>query len=188
MAQINLVPGSQYRLLVRRRRRVLYSLTMLLAGATVAAGIILSLLVSIAENTAQSVQQELHSVETQIAAASEQVKKIQLFEGRLASLDQLLANHRIWSLYLQEIERLLPPETILTSLKGNHSDRTLELSGTTPNIDSISVALANLQNQAPGHPTLFVTGTISNVVQVDQTGPAGELLGHRYAFKMSLTF
>jgi hypothetical protein len=89
---------------------------------------------------------------------------------------------------LQELERLLPSDAILTSFKGSHDSRTIEATGTASNVDTIAVTLANLQNQQPDHPTLFKGGTISNVTQVIQTGPSGEVLGQRYGFAMSLTF
>ena len=188
MAQINLAPGSQYILSARRRQRVLYGLTIVLAVITTATGIGLSFAVGQAQERQQAMQQELQSVETQIATASETVKKIQLFEQRLANLDQLLPNHRLWSLHLQEVERLLPPDTILTGLKGSHDTKTLELSGTASNIDSVAVALATLLSQEPGHPTLFKDGTVNTVGRVAQTNPAGEVIGQRYSFAMKLTF
>ncbi len=186
MAQINLAPGSQYLVLVRRRRRVIYVTAALIAIVALITGIVLSILVARVENKEQTLKQDLQSVETRIAQASEEVKRIQLFEKRLTNLDSLIRNHKTWSLYLQEIERLLPPDTVLTSIKGNHKDGTIELSGTTSNIDSAALTLASLQNQPTTHSTLFTGGTIRNVEHKTQVGPAGEVLGQRYSFSMSL--
>jgi Tfp pilus assembly protein PilN len=195
MAQINLAPGSQYLMVVRRRRRMIYGLAFVLAVAMFITGVVLKIMVSSANRDLQSNRQELQSVEAQISQASEEVTRIQLFEGRLSNISELLKHHRTWSPYLQELERLLPPATILASFKGNFDSRTIELTGTTSNIDMAAQTLASLQNQpgssVPGgasHTTLLTSGTISNVEQVLQTGAAGEILGQRYKFSMTLTY
>lgn len=187
MAQINLAPGSQYIAIVRRRRRMLYVTAGLVAISAIIAGIVLSILVARAEKTEQSLNQELQSVESRIAQASEEVRRIQLFESRLTSVKNLLDNHKTWSAYLQEIERLLPLETILTTIQANHSSETINLVGSTISIDRAAESLASLQNQPVTHTTLFTSGTISNVEQTAQVGPAGEILGQRYNFNISLT-
>lgn len=188
MAQINLAPGSQYLIVVRRRRRMIYGLAAVLAVALIIAGVVLQIMLSSANRDLQSTQQSLQSVETKIAQASEEVTRIQLFESRLTNLSELLNQHRTWSPYLQELERLLPPETIITSFKGSFDNRTIDLTGTTPHIDMAAQTLASLHNEPTTHATLFTSGTISNVEQVLQTGLAGEVLGQRYKFNMTLTY
>ncbi len=188
MAQINLAPNSQYMLATRRRRRVLYSLTAILVVAAVVVGFVLSVLVSSVDTKVETVRAELSSIETEIASASDKVKRINLFENRLKNVETLLANHRVWTTYLQEIERLLPPDTQLQSFVGKYADRTISVGGTAQNLDAVAVTLATLQNKAPEHTTLFKSGTISSVIQEAQTGPAGEVLGQRYSFQMALTF
>lgn len=187
MAQINLAPGSQYLSVVRRRRRILYILAALIAVVTVSAGLLLKILVSQAEHEKQAVRQELYSVETRIAQASAEVKRVQLFERRLETLDELLNNHQTWTLYLQELERLLPPGTVLTYIQGSHAMGAVEFSGSAPSLDGIAQALASLQDQSESHPTLFSSGTVSAISHVAETGAAGGVLGQRYTFKMTLT-
>jgi Tfp pilus assembly protein PilN len=188
MAQINLAPASQYAAASRQRRNILYGLAVAVVAVVIIAGIVLSVMVSSAKKSHQAAQQELQSVETKIAAASEEIRRIQLFENRLTNLAQLLDNHKVWSPHLQELERLLPPETILTNVKGSHDSRTVELTGSTPNIDVVAVALANLKNKVPNHATLFSNGTIGSVTREEQRGQAGEVVGARYVFKMNLAF
>jgi Tfp pilus assembly protein PilN len=188
MAQINLAPGSQYVAVVRRRRRVLYGIAGGLAAVAIFTAVAVSVMVRSSESAEQSLREELKGVETQIAAASEEAKRIRLFDSRLNNVAQLLDKHQVWTPHLQELERLLPPDTLLKSLNGSHGDGTLELAGSTPNIDGVAVALANLANQPLSHTTLFSGGTITNVTREEQTGPAGEVLGARYVFKMNLTF
>lgn len=188
MAQINLAPGSQYLIVVRRRRRMIYGIAVVVAIATVIAGVVLQIMVSSARSELQKVSQQVSAVETEIAEASEDIKRIQLFESRLTNIGQLLAKHKTWSPYLQELERLLPPETILTSFKGSFDKRVIELSGTTPHIDLAAQTLASLQNEPKSRQTAFTSGTISNVEQVIQTGAAGEVLGQRYKFTMTLNY
>lgn len=187
MAQINLAPGNQYLIIARRRRRLIYSLSAAIAAVTLAAGVILSFITSRAEQEKNSLQQQVQHLETQIAQASDQVKKIQLFEQRLVTLGDLLANHRTWTPYLQELERLLPPDTILTSLQGDHSSGRIELAGSTANIDNAATALASLKNEAGSHATLFDKATIASVQRAQQAGPAGPGPGERYNFTMSLS-
>lgn len=187
MAQINLAPGNQYLIITRRRRRLIYGLSAAIAATALAVGVVLSVITSRAEQEKQSLQQQVQRLETQIAQASDQIKKIQLFEQRLVTLGDLLANHRTWTPYLQELERLLPPDAILTSLQGDHSSGRVELAGSTANIDNAATALASLKNEAGSHATLFHNGTITNVQRAKQPGPAGPGPGERYSFTMSLS-
>src|SRR3989344_4287266 len=151
MAQINLAPGSQYLIAVRRRRRMIYGTAAVIALVVIIVGAVLSVMVSRAEAEEQALQQQVQSVETQIAQASEKVKRIQLFEQRLTTLSQLMQNHRTWTRYAEELERLLPPETILTDIQGDYENGTIQLTGSTPNIDSAAIALASLKNQPISH-------------------------------------
>lgn len=164
MATINLAPGTQYIAAIRRRQRTLFSLSagIIIAVVLVWAG--LFLLNQAAEKNLLQTQGELSALERSLAEMGPDVERITLFEERLAALDSLLDHHSRYTPLLQEIERLLPPPTVLTTLAVNTQRGVAEMTGTTPNIDEVAQTLASL-TASPGRATVFNQAELQSIVR-----------------------
>src|SRR5687768_15477566 len=91
----------------------------------------------------QEAQGELSALERRIAEAGPDVERITLFEERLAAVDTLLDQHSKYSRALLELERLLPPPTVLTSLSIDTQKAIADIVGRTTSIDEVAQALAS---------------------------------------------
>lgn len=187
MATINLAPGAQYLASIRRRRRFLISLSTAVFVVTALAWLGAYLYLQSVEGNIAATQTRLQNLETQLAALQPDIERIALFEGRLTALKLLLDNHISWVPFLTEIERLLPPPTVLTSLVVVSDQGVVEVAGTAPDIDQIAQALASLTaERQPAQ--LFNSGEIVNVQRVQGETAEGQPGAVTYRFAIKLFF
>lgn len=168
---INLAPETQFALVARRRRNLLFALSALVMVVMLAAWGILALVQLTANQNLKTVQQELSRVENEISQREAIVQRIIAFEQRLAALDQLLTNHTSVNKLFTEVERLLPPASVLVSLATETNEGVVRISGRTPVLDDLAQALASLENQ-PGHGTLFNRVRFNEATQSEDTAVA----------------
>lgn len=181
MPSINLAPGTQYVLAARKRQRRLYSISFLIvivfaAGWMLMYGYLLSL-----KNTSEDLALQLTSVNQRIQTLREDAIRVTLFEKRLSDVNTLLNNHVSWDRVFGDIERLLPPETVITSFDVKSNSSTITLQGRGQNIDQVALALASLTNPG-GIPSVFTNGDIREVSRQEKEE------GATYAFTMTLEF
>ncbi|MDP3997545.1 MAG: PilN domain-containing protein [bacterium] len=185
MAQINLAPGTQYALAARRRRQRLFMLSILVMAVLLIVWGGLFLIERVFKQRLGSDQTALAALETEITRVGPDVSRIQLFEGRVQVLGSLLDNHVNWNPLLQELEKLLPPETVLTSLRAGVDNNTVDISGTTPNIDVVAQTLASLADQ-PDRPTVFSSGNVKSINRVTDKDEQGNITASYFTFNGTL--
>jgi Tfp pilus assembly protein PilN len=186
MAQINLAPGAQYVAAARQRRRALYIVIVVVALAAVAAWGGLAFLVQTSERQLEQATMELVAVEGEIARLISESQRITLFERRLVAVSNLLDQHISWGPLLGELEKLLPPPTVLRTLQVENKSDVVAVEGTTPDIDVIAQTLASLTTSA-NRPTLFSAAHIDSILRQPETDGTGQQTGAHYNFSASLT-
>lgn len=185
MPSVNLAPGTQQVVAAQRRRRRLFFLTFLIV---LAVGMAWGGLVFYRENLSDQLadeQEQLRTIQTEIARLSGNAERVELFEQRLSAVAGLLDRHVDWEPVFQAIERLLPGTVVLKSLQVDSDQGQLSISGATTDTDQVAQALASLlsdQNQ-----TIFSDGQFS---QVGRTVLAeeGEQQVVEYDFQITLSF
>lgn len=187
MAEINLAPGSEYAGLLRKRRRRLHALAVLVSlGIALVWGGFFVFEQQLVQNQ-RELDSRLASVEAEITRLGDQGQRVTLFEKRLAAVDALLTRHITWDPFFQDLERLLPPPTLMSRLKAILHEGTLELTGVTPDLDIIAQTLASLVSSRE-RGTFFTSGTLQSVNRLQQENPAGEVVSVQYDFGATLTF
>ncbi len=181
MPSINLAPGTQYVIAARKRRRRLYGVSILIVavffgGWMMMYGYLLSL-----RNSSDDLQKELQGVNLRIQTLREDALRVTLFEKRLVDVSTILSNHISWDRVFGDLERLLPPDAVITSFNAQSENSTIVLQGRTQNIDQIALALASLTSSA-GAPSIFESGTVKEVSRQEQES------GATYTFTMTLEF
>ncbi len=184
---INLAPGTQYIVASQKRRQRLYFLSAVIAILAIVVWAALGIYKWQAGNKLAEASTNLQTVEGEISKLDTDAKRIVLFEQRLKNLDQLLDGHISWNPLLAEIERLLPPTTVVTALSVDSSQSTMTLSGFTPDVDQVAQTLASLTN-ASDHKTLFSGASINTITRQEQKNPDGTAGPVRYQFGAELTF
>ncbi len=186
MAQINLAPGTQLIAAARRRRRSLYMSGFLLL---LLVGVIWSGLWVWENNVTQELEGNtvaLQKLEAEITRAGDTVQRIESFESRLEALDRLLDERIQWAPVFAEVERLLPPATVITALRFHDEQGEIAVSGRTPTIDVVAQSIASLRDD-PARETLFSDVNVSNIRRVSRLDDSGAELGSEYQFEMLIT-
>ncbi len=187
MATINLAPGTQFIITARRRRRRLYLMAL---GIAVIFSLIWLGLVLYARHLQQSldaVNSQLRQVQLEIAKLEPDASRIRLFERRLQGMDSLLKTHISWEPVLQDLERLLPAESVLTLFDVNKDTGRVSLDGITPNIDQVAVTLASLVN-TESRETVFTSGSLQSVKREETAQGEDQPAVVRYVFSAELKF
>ena len=181
MPSINLAPGTQYVIAARKRRRRLYGVSMLIVavffgGWMLMYGYLLSL-----RNSSEDLEKELQGVNLRVQTLREDALRVTLFEKRLVDVNTILNNHISWDRVFGDLERLLPPDSVITSFDAQTGSSTVLLQGRTQNIDQIALALASLTSSA-GTPSIFESGSVKEIARQEQES------GAAYTFTMTLEF
>lgn len=184
MASINLAPGTEYIIAARKRRQRLYGISV---GIIVLFAIGFAVLFFIQ----QSLTTKNDDLKVSIQTATDQIHQSQLdatrvllFEKRLRETARLLDAHINWNPVFADIERLLPPTTVLTSVEAGSNSNVIIINGATPDIDTIAQAIASLSASA-NHPSIFKNGSLVSVKKVDVKN--GEQTVSSYTFNITLT-
>ncbi|MEX0650378.1 MAG: hypothetical protein WD200_05240 [Candidatus Andersenbacteria bacterium] len=187
MPSINLAPGTQYIVEMRKRRQRL----LLLSLATIAIiGAVWGGMAWYRQNLRaqeKDLDAQIRNVNMQIAKLEEDAKRILLFENRLVALDNLLNQHVSLDPFLQDLEKLMPADVVLEEVNLDAVRGVLRLSGRTGNIDQIALALASLV-EAPNHASIFTSGNLTNVTRDEAPVVEGEPAVVAYEFNVELTF
>lgn len=186
MAEINLAPGTEYLALARRRRQRVFGIAagivLLLGGAWGG----LFLLQRSSERQQHDLEAQLSATEAEIMRLGEQSGRVKLFEERLTAIAGLLDSHISWDPLLRDLERILPPPTVITRLKVDVASQTVELSGETPDVDAVAQTLASLASTQP-RPTIFSLASLHGINRLAQTNPDGQIVNVRYEFTAHFT-
>ncbi|MGH9857990.1 MAG: hypothetical protein ACRD4B_09115, partial [Acidobacteriota bacterium] len=97
MPSVNLAPGTQHLVIVRRRQVRLYSIAGGLVGLALLIWGGIFLYVQFLEGQQQEAQEQLQAVDLKIATIEEDAQRVLLFEERLKALDTLLEHHITWN-------------------------------------------------------------------------------------------
>lgn len=182
MAEINLAPGTQYLLEVRRRQRRLYTIAVILVGGVATIMITIWLWQAVLNRQLTDVKVRLNGVEAELTKLKPVADRISLFEGRLQLMDSLLTSRRSSAPLLRELERLLPSSAVIVSFSVKMDEGIIELSGTTPTIEEVAKTLASLSAK-PAHSTLFSRARLLSVSRQEPSGGAPV-----YSFSAQLSF
>ncbi len=186
MPSINLAPGTQYIITARKRRLRLYAITIAIIAIFLLGWFGLYMYVQILNSSSNKVKADIASVNQQIEALREDATRVAFFEKRLTDVSQILSNHVGWEKVFADVERLLPPDTVLTSFEATSGDSTITVQGITQNVDQVALALASLTESA-NHPSVFSKGTVKTINRQQQVGAEGTPVGV-YTFTMTLEF
>lgn len=187
MPDINLAPGTQFVLQARRRRRRLFMLSAFVVVLALVVWGALFLYLNRLESQQADIANQLRNVELEIASLEKEAQRIVLFEKRLTSLDSLLNSHVSWDKLLQDVERLMPGETVLTNLAVSKNGGTASVRGLTPNIDQVAVTFASLL-ETDTHTTVFKDARLGSVNREEVAGGELDPAQVRYRFDANLTF
>lgn len=180
MPQINLAPESQYLQAIRRRQRRIYFVSLLIILLTLIAWGGFAYTESQSEKKLRAAEDELASVETQLAAMGDKAVRVASFESRTADLGRLMNMRRSWIPLLDEIEKRLPPSAVLTSLHASASNPTVQIIGHASTMDEIAQAFASL-TRAGGEQSVIADGSVESVAQFREEGsedqPGAEKMG-----------
>lgn len=189
MANINLAPGTQFVALARKRRRRLFLVSFVLL--VLLGGVWLGLVAfkGQAEAAQTQVEARLNTVQTEIAKLGSEVTRVELFEDRLVELDALLDAHLEWGTLFEELQRLLPPPTVINAATINADSGELNLTGVTPDIDTVAQTLTSLSS-GPNHETLFTLKKFDSVAREAESSPAENIPAPpaTYTFSAEFTF
>jgi Tfp pilus assembly protein PilN len=186
MSTLNLAPAQASQAQARSRQQFLVVLIVVLALIFALIWLSLFFFAANVERGIKDVESRLHARETEIAKLNEAATRVELFESRVNILSNLLANHLSWDPLLRELERLLPPSTVLTSLSADAREGKISLSGSAPTLDQLSQFVASLENKSR-HQTLFTSVTIENAQRHNLT-EGNLVVGANYVFSATFFF
>ena len=184
---INLAPGTQQIVELRRRRQRLFVISAVVAGITAVAWGILFLYHRQLVSQEKTIQEHIDTVQRKISSLDTDAQRIIAFEERLNDLGALLDAHVSWDPLLADFERLLPPATVITSLDASIENKKIALTGVTPDVDQVALTLASLQN-SPGHKTVFTNVAVSAINRNDTKAADGSVAATNYGFTAELQF
>jgi Tfp pilus assembly protein PilN len=185
MPSINLAPGTQYIITARKRRIRLYGIAIAIFTIFALGWLGLYTYVAILTKSSEDVKAKITVVDQKIQALNEEAKRVAFFEKRLVDVSQILNNHIGWEKVFGDVERLLPPDTVLTAFDATNGSSTITVQGTTQNVDQIAVALASL-TQDVGHPSIFASGSVKTIQREERK--EGDIASVIYKFTMTLEF
>ncbi len=185
MPSINLAPGTQYVVAARKRRVRVFAIAGIVAIIFIVIAVGLFAYNQQISSSQATLNDQVRSVELNIAAIGEDTKRVELFENRLKDLDDLLDKHISLEPLFQDIERLLPAGTTLTTLEIDVENATVHMQGTTTDVDQVAQAIASLVD-AETHKTVFTSSTFESIQRNEITNE--EAVSIQYTFGLVLTF
>ena len=185
MPSINLAPGTQYVVAARKRRVRVFAIAGIVAIIFIVIAVGLFAYNQQISSSQATLNDQVRSVELNIAAIGEDTKRVELFENRLKDLDDLLDKHISLEPLFQDIERLLPAGTTLTTLEIDVENATVHMQGTTTDVDQVAQAIASLVD-AETHKTVFTRSTFKSIQRNEITNE--EAVSIQYTFGLVLTF
>jgi Tfp pilus assembly protein PilN len=185
MAQINLAPQVQLMLAAKRRQRRLY----FLAGSLVVIMLIVWSGLWFISNqyvkTIQAKENQLASYKSQLAGLKSDNTRMNNFESRLASLNKLISQRRSWNPIFQEIEKLIPANTVINTLEADLDLAVIKISAYTPTLDDVSLVIASFENEV-NHSTMFQKATVLNANKHSQADESGAVVSEGFNFNLEL--
>lgn len=168
MPKINLAQETMRNQVIAKRRRVVYFLSTVLL--VLVAGVYLTFLFlsKNVENKTEEIQQRIENLEAQLRAREPLGRDIKAFRSRLVNLDKLLKNHVRWSLVFTELERLILPNTVLSSIKGGADGKDFAMKVSVPNVDAAADLVVSLENSTGKNNTQLSKVSSTGLVPVQQ--------------------
>lgn len=187
MAQINLLAQSSYYIAAaRRRRRILFGMAAGVAAVVAVVWLGLWVWQRMAQQQLDETTVTLQDIEAKIRVQETDARRVRLFEGRLAALEQLFQGRQSWVPLWQEFERLLPPTVVLTSLTVRDGSGAIEVVGQAPTPDDVALLIASLTSTTT-RPTLFSAVSVDQVTREVEKSADGIETGAFYRFTARLT-
>lgn len=183
MPSINLAPGTQYIIAARKRRVRLYGIAVLVAALFALGWGTLYVYQNSIEKKDADLQAKIQTASTQIEALHDDAVRVALFEKRLVDVKTLLDAHIQWNGVFADLERLLPPDTVLSNFDAASDSPTITVQGTTAQMDQVSIAIASL---TAGQAGIFRSGSVKNIQRQEQKN--GDQVSVVYSFTATLTF
>lgn len=185
MPSINLAPGTQYIIAARKRRVRLYGTALLVVFVFAAAWAALYAYHQALSKNNEDIETKIKTASAQIETLRSDAIRVSLFEKRLGEVSKLLKTHVHWNAVFADLERLLPPDTVLTNFEAASDAPTISVQGITGQVDHISLAIASL-TASDARPSVFASGSIKNIQRQEKKN--GEEASVVYGFTMTLTF
>lgn len=186
MPSINLAPGTQYIISARKRRVRLYAIAILVVGIFALAWMGLYAYQASLQKTDEGLQQKIRTADAQIQTLHNEAVRVALFEKRLGEVKNLLDNHVRWNPIFADLERLLPPDTVITSFDATSSSPKITVQGVTAQMDQVSIAVASLTAGGP-QPSVFTSGSVKSI-QRQEKPIEGQAPAVSYLFTLTLAF
>lgn len=186
MPSINLAPGTQYIISARKRRVRLYAIAVVIIGIFALVWVALYTYQASLTKADEGLQQKIKTADAQIQTLHNEAVRVALFEKRLGEVKNLLDNHVRWNPIFADLERLLPPDTVITSFDATSNSPKITVQGVTAQIDQISVAVASL-TAGGQQPSVFTSGSVKNI-QRQENAVEGQAPSISYSFTLTLTF
>jgi Tfp pilus assembly protein PilN len=180
---VNLAPETFFAQAARRRRNIILAIAILIAALLGIAWLTLFWLVRNSTNELTRAEQELAAVEREVERNRPLVDRVSLFEQRLKSFDELLAQHVTWNPMFGDIEKLVPAPVTLEGLNAELKQGTMTLRGSAATVDDIAQMVASLKSR-PEKTTMFNNIVVENIVQEDDA----ETGVRQYMFSLTMAF
>lgn len=185
MTTINLAPSTEYLVQARKRRRRLFLISGIIILLAAAMWTVLFIYQQQLDQEKEGIEAQMSSVQTEIARLGTQAERVQSFENRLVSLQQLLDAHLSWDVLFAELEKLLPSPTVLTSLKVSLEQNNVGIIGITPDIDQVALTIKSLEHQ-PQRPTMFTQAELTGITRETEETPEGQTAAVSYSFSLNM--
>ena len=184
---INLAPGTQYIIEARKRRQRLYITSFAIVLITLTAWGAVYWISQTRQSQLGDVLASIRGVDTEIAKSQSSADEIRSFEQRLEDLDVLLNGHVSWEIMFSEIERLLPPDTVITGINTTAKSGVIGIEGTAPDVDKIALTLASIKD-SPNRSTIFSNATFSGSQRIETAIEGSADKSVTYKVSAELTF
>jgi Tfp pilus assembly protein PilN len=187
MATINLAPDTEFRRAAEKRQRLILFMSAIIVLVVIVSGGGIWLFKVYTERTLARASTNLRAVETEIARLDESAQRVILFEERLKAMDALLNQHVTWDPIVREVERLLPAPAVLQTATFNGRDGMIQITGRTPDLDTVAQTLASLSSQ-PARTTLFSSAVLRSTKREEQRPEGQTVATVYYTFIADLRF
>lgn len=179
MPKINLAQEAIRNRLIARRRRLVYALSIVILAVVAGVYGLFALLARRVEGEAASVRRGIENLDAELRAHESEGREISMFRRRLKNVEILLGRHVRWSRALAELEQLIVPEAVFSSLAADVGTRQFDALVHIPSVDAAADLVASLQAKIGVNDTLFENVAVMSLRAAREVGvaPAAEVPG-----------
>ena len=184
MPSINLAPGTEFIIAARKRRQRLYFAAFVIVLLSGIGFTVLFFIEQSLNAQDEALKTSIQTADTQIEQSQADALRVSLFEKRLTETKSLLDDHVKWDQVFSDVERLLPPATVLTSMDAGTDSSTVAIQGTTPDMDTVAQTISSLSS-GQNNVSIFSDGKVKSVDRVEVKN--GDQTTVSYTFAITLT-